>query len=162
MTRFLPAEIARRTGLNKSTVSRQLRQWPHLVDEAGTVDLDAYLAARAGGVDPLLQTRGVASGALAEPSELVRERTRKLAAEAERAELELRARKAELVDRDAAFRAVQDAFIDVRSRILAAAREAAPDLARLSTEEEMRQHLETVLRDAMTAISVEYLQAGNE
>jgi len=164
MPRFLPAEIARRAGLNKSTVSRQLRQWPHLLDEAGTVDLDAYLAARAGGLDPLLQTRG--PGALsvtipeAEPTELIRERTRKMAADAERAEIELRHRKGDLLARDPALRAVQDAFVTLRERILTAARDAAGDLARLSDEREIEQHLLARLTASMTALHVEFLADG--
>lgn len=160
MARLRPAEIARRAGVHKSTVSRQLRQWPSLLDEAGTVDLDEYLAARATNLDPALQTRGPAAPASlpldTEPADLVRERTRKMAADAARAELELARRRGELLDRAAVDRAVADAFAIVRERITTAARDAVPNLARLPDELAMETHLLTALLDAMGAISVEF------
>ena len=143
--------------MHRSTVSRQLRLWPHLLDEAGTVDLDEYLAARASGLDPALQTRGPAAAQGSEPSELVRERTRKMAAEAELAELDLAARRGELINREAAARAVEDAFRRLRNRILAAARDVVPDLARDADERNMARRLVGALGDALAALHVEFL-----
>jgi hypothetical protein len=45
MTRLIPAELARQLGVHKSTVSRKLRAFPHLIDAMGRVDMVAYLAA---------------------------------------------------------------------------------------------------------------------
>lgn len=158
MPRFRPAEIARRAGVNKSTVSRQLREWPHLLDTGGTVDLDEYLAARAGSLDPLLQPSSPSG--TGEPSELTRERTRKLAAEAERAEIELRQRKGELIALADIEAALNDAFQEVRNRLLYIPRDHAAELHRLPDEVALEARLTDLMVQAMGKIAFDFAPAG--
>ena len=156
MSRLRPAEIARRAGVHRSTVSRQLRLWPHLLDEAGTVDLDEYLAARASELDPALQSRGPAAVLGSARPNLIRDRARKMAAEAELAEIEIDVRRGQLIDRQAAARAVEDAFRRLRDRILAAARDVVPHLARITDERDIESRLRVAIGDALAAIHVEF------
>ena len=118
MTKILPAELARRLGVHKSTVSRQLRARPHLLDGTGRVDADEYLAAIAAPPDK--------DAAHAEPFELVRARARVLMAEAE---LAMAAAKLALIE--ARARRFRDALLAVPSRCVSDPAEAAACRAEL-------------------------------
>ena len=78
--RMTVTEIAAHVGVHKSTVSRQARAH-NLVGADGRIDLSAYQALRANGLDPVMQTSGPAVAASADAeSGLAAERLRKMAA----------------------------------------------------------------------------------
>lgn len=85
-----------------------------------------------------------------------RERARREAALAERAEIELRQRKGELLDRAATLRAIENVARAIRDRILAVPHDIAGELARLSDEREIEQHLHARLNAVIHALHVEF------
>ncbi|WP_203074633.1 hypothetical protein [Falsiroseomonas ponticola] len=144
-------EIARRIGVHKSTVSRQARAWG-LVGRDGLVDFDAYQAHRAQGLDPALQTTGAPSvehrvpeaedAAPAAPGRedasptLVAERTLKLAAERQLAEIELKVRRGELVERKAVAAVLVPWVRELRDALMAVPRDHVLDPVQASACED--------------------------
>jgi hypothetical protein len=162
MPRFLPAEIARRAGVHRSTVSRQLRQWPHLIDEAGTVDLDEYLAARATDLSPALQRRATSPAAVlpieqAGPSYAI-ERARREAAQARLAEIELDEREGRIVTRDAVATAASRVFGAAIARLQEMMQESAVDLAGITDPAIIAERLGADLRRAMARLHEELME----
>ena len=127
MPRLTGAEIGKRLGIHKSTVSRQARA-AGLMGADKLIDLDAYQAHRATGLDPLLQTAGRAVPTEeAEPSALAIERQRKMAADASRAELELRIREGEFIARSKVMLTLGPVAKRLRDTLCAVARDAVRD-----------------------------------
>jgi phage terminase Nu1 subunit (DNA packaging protein) len=149
------AAIARDVGVHKSTVSRQARA-AGLVGEDGLVDLDAYIRLRATGLDPALQT----TGRQARPAEdmlddlagpnLAAERARKMAADAQLAELALARQRGEVIEAAAVARETEDLARRLRTRLLLIPREVAHDLALLGEEAAIRGHLTLKIESALT------------
>jgi AcrR family transcriptional regulator len=120
MERLTVSEIARRCGLNKSTVSRQVRARPRLRGPDGLIDLAEYQAARQLDLDPAKRTAGVAAvlPVDADVPGLASARARQMQAMAEMAQLNLARAKRVLVsaaeadaEQEAAFREVVDAML---------------------------------------------------
>lgn len=144
-------EIARRIGVHKSTVSRQARAWK-LVGRDGLVDFDAYQEHRAKGLDPALQTApaplvehrvpeaeeglGAAQGRDEGGPTLHAERVLKMAAERERAQIDLRVRKGELVERAAVAAVLMPWIRELRDAILGVPRDHVLDPVQASACEE--------------------------
>ncbi|MBS7789264.1 hypothetical protein KTR66_04625 [Roseococcus sp. SDR] len=156
MPRLTITEIASRVGVHKSTVSRQARA-RGLVGEDGKVDLEEYQALRQTDLDPALQTTGAAR-----PSEVTKvlsgpqlsvERTRKLAADAERAEIELKARKAELVSAAETAAAEEDVWRTVRDKFMAAPRAWADSLLEVTEPAVMEARLRRLFNTALREIA---------
>ena len=157
MPRLTVTEIAKRVGVNKSTVSRQARQHG-LVGADGRIDLAEYEALRAGGLDPLLQTSGRAAapkGWDGETPDLVAERTRKMKADAETAEINLARLRGELVDIRAVQSAVEDFGRRLRDRVLSVARDKAADCAMAGDEMAIEGILSLALRQAFDTTRME-------
>lgn len=162
MPRLTISEIAREVGVHKSTVSRQVRA-AGLVGDDDKVDLDAYRTHRAQALDPAHQTTGPASqqqaarpaNSDAEPSGLSVQRQRKLAAEAERAELDLAERRGELVLRAQAESTALDLAQRLRERVLSVPREVAQDCARLADETAIEARIASALRSALDGLAAE-------
>jgi hypothetical protein len=154
MPRLTITEIASRVGVHKSTVSRQARA-RGLVGEDGKVDLDQYQALRQTDLDPALQTTGTARprSLVIDPDapQLAVERARKLAAEAERAEIELKARKGKLVSADDVASAEEDVWRTVRDKLMGAPRAWADDLLDVTEpsvmEARLRRRFNAMLRE---------------
>ncbi len=155
MPRMTGAAVAAAVGVHKSTVSRQARAWG-LVGPDGLIDLDAYRAARAGGLDPALQTTGTAAAAALPPLVdpdlpiLAAERARKLAAEAQLAELALARQRGEVLERQAIERATEDLARSLRNRVLMVPRAIAQELAVLPDAAAIAGHLRLALERALT------------
>jgi hypothetical protein len=127
MPRLTGAEIGKRLGIHKSTVSRQARS-AGLMSADKLIDLDAYQDLRATGLDPALQTTGRAGPAdEAEPSALAIERQRKMAADASRAELELKIREGEFIPRAKVMSTLGPVAKRLRDTLCAVARETVRD-----------------------------------
>jgi len=128
MPRLTITEVAAEIGVNKSTVSRQVRRHG-LVGPDGRVDLEEYRRWREGGLDPALQTSGrqvfASSGETA--GELAEARRRKLTAEAEQAELDLAKRRGELVERSVVAEAISPCLRKLRDDLLALPRDHVAD-----------------------------------
>lgn len=154
MPRLTITEIASRVGVHKSTVSRQARA-RGLVGEDGKVDLDEYQALRQTDLDPALQTTGTARpiSLVVDPNapQLAVERARKLAADAERSEIELKARKGELVSAAEVAASEEDVWRTVRDKFMAAPREWADTLLEVTEpavmEARLRRLFNAKLRD---------------
>lgn len=158
MPRMTITAIAATVGVHKSTVSRQCRA-AGLVGADGLVDLDGYRALRAGGLDPALQTSGPDAGGRAprmrgllddDAPVLQAERARKMAADAQLAELALAKQRGELLERDSVERAQEDRARSLRNRILMVPRAIAHELARLPDESAIAAHLALALERALT------------
>jgi phage terminase Nu1 subunit (DNA packaging protein) len=157
MPRLTITDVAKAVGVHKSTVSRQARA-SGLVGSDGLVDLDAYRALRATGLDPALQTSGPEAGGMparratadADAGTLQAERTRKMAADAQLAELTLARQRGELLERDQVERVQEDRARSLRQRILMVPRAVASDLALLSDPKAIAGHLTIVLESALT------------
>jgi DNA-binding MurR/RpiR family transcriptional regulator len=156
MPRLTITEIAGHVGVHKSTVSRQVAAHG-LKGADGKVDLDQYQALRAGGLDPVLQTSGAAAigGGDAEGG-LAAERLRKMAADAQLAELALARQKAELLDAAQVEAAQEDMARQLRDRILQVPREVAGDCARLSDEIAIEASMTMALRRALDGLTKEF------
>lgn len=156
MPRMRPTDIAKTVGVHKSTVSRQCRA-AGLVGADGLVELDEYRALRATGIDPMLQTSGPDAHragprpALIDPDApvLQAERARKMAADAQLAELALAKQRGELLDRDDVLRTQEDLARNLRTRILMVPDQVAHELALLPDEAAIRGHLTLALERAM-------------
>jgi DNA-binding MurR/RpiR family transcriptional regulator len=147
-------EIAAEVGVNKSTVSRQARRH-NLVGPDGKVELDDYRRLREGGLDPALQTTGrqaIGSGNEAN-GELADARRRKLAAEAEQAELDLAKRRGELVERAAVAEALSPLLRKLRDDLLTLPRDHIADPG-------LSAQLEDAIAGLLERTSVEILTNG--
>lgn len=155
MRRLTITEIAGHVGVHKSTVSRQVAAHG-LKGADGRVDLDKYLALRAGGLDPALQTTGTAAigGGDAETG-LAAERLRKMAADAQLAELTLARQKGEVLDAQQVEAQQEDIARRVRDRIQQVPREIAADCARLSDEIAIEATMALALRRALNGLTEE-------
>jgi len=154
MPRLKITAIATACGVHKSTVSRQVRA-AGLVGADGLVELDDYRALR-GGLDPALQTTGKAAPRAApaafdpDAPVLAAERARKLAADAQLAELALAKQRGEVLDREDVQRAQEDLARNLRARILMVPDQVAHELALLPDEAAIRGHLVLALERALT------------
>lgn len=154
MPRLNVTGIASACGVHKSTVSRQVRA-AGLVGADGLVDLDEYRALR-GGLDPALQTTGKAAPRAApaafdpDAPVLAAERARKMAADAQLAELALAKQRGEVLDRDEVTRAQEDLARTLRARLLMIPDQVAHELALLPDESAIRAHLTLALDRALT------------
>lgn len=153
MPRMRMSDIAKVEGVHKSTVSRQCRA-AGLVGADGLVELSDYRTLRAEGLDPALQTTGPASRAPIRSDDdlpiLAAERARKLAAEAQLAELSLARQRGELLDRQATERAVEDRARSLRDRVLMVPRAIAHELALLSDTKAIEGRMRLALELALT------------
>jgi phage terminase Nu1 subunit (DNA packaging protein) len=135
-------------------VSRQVRA-AGLVGADGLVELEDYRALR-GGLDPALQTTGKAAPrpppAAFDPDApvLAAERARKMAADAQLAELALAKQRGEVLDRDDVQRAQEDLARNLRTRLLMIPDQVAHELALLPDEAAIRAHLTLALDRALT------------
>jgi phage terminase Nu1 subunit (DNA packaging protein) len=146
--------IAAACDVHKSTVSRQVRA-AGLVGADGLIDLDEYRALR-GGLDPALQTSGKAAPRDApiafDPNApvLAAERARKMAADAQLAELALAKQRGEVLDREEVARVQEDLARNLRTRLLMIPDQVAHELALLPDEAAIRAHLTLALDRALT------------
>jgi AcrR family transcriptional regulator len=154
MPRLSITDIAARVGVHKSTVSRQARAHG-LVGADGKVDLADYQKLRDTSLDPGLQTSSGASGGLL-PADLdgpvlAAERALKLAADRERAQIELAARKGELVPAADVASAEEDVWRTVRDKLMGAPRAWADQLLDVSEpavmEARLRRSFNALLRE---------------
>lgn len=154
MPRLTITEIAAHVGVHKSTVSRQAKRHG-LVGADGKVDLDQYVALRDTSLDPALQTTGEAQSAAAATgnSAFAEERRRKMAADAELAEIELGKAKGELLDAGMIEAEQEDVARIVRDRILLVPREVAADCAKLGDDVAIEATITMALRRALDEIS---------
>lgn len=154
MPRLTITEVAAHIGVHKSTVSRQAKRHG-LVGADGKVDLDQYTALRETSLDPALQTTGepqtpaaaLGRGVLAD------ERRRKMAADAELAEIELGKAKGELLDAGRIAAEQEDLARIIRDRILLVPREVAADCARLGDDVAIEATITMALRRALDELS---------
>lgn len=155
MPRLTITEVAAHVGVHKSTVSRQVAAHG-LKGADGRVDLEQYLALRAGGLDPALQTTGAAAvgGGDAEGG-LAAERLRKMAADAQLAELALARQKGDVLDAGQVEAEQEHIARLVRDRILQVPREIAADCARLSDEIAIEATITLALRRALDGLTQE-------
>jgi hypothetical protein len=126
MPRLNCTDLAAVAGVHKSTVSRQARA-AGLVGRDGLIDQDAYLALRADGLDPALQTTGRAAPAEDDGGLMARERARKMAADAQLAELTLEQRRGDLIPRARVAAVLGPAARRLRDRLCQVARDAVRD-----------------------------------
>ena len=155
MPRLSVTDIAKHAGVHKSTVSRQVAAHG-LRGADGKVDLDSYLTLRESGLDPLLQTTGRA----AQPSGsgeggLTAQRERKVAADAELAELELGRQKGRLLEADRVEAVQEDLTRKLRDRLLQVPQEVAADCARLGDEIAIQKTLTQAIRRALDGLAEE-------
>lgn len=157
MPRLTITEIAQHCGVHKSTVSRQARAHG-LVGADGKVDLEQYQALRAGGLDPALQTTGPGAAVVASgdpETGLAAERLRKMAADAQLAELELGRQKGRLLDADRVRAEQEDIASRLRERIMQVPREVAADCAKLGDEIGIEATIAQALRRALDGLAKE-------
>lgn len=151
--RMTVTEIASHVGVHKSTVSRQARAH-NLVGADGKIDLAAYQALRANGLDPVMQTSGPAMAAAGDAeSGLAAERLRKMAADAQLAELELGRQQGKLLDAARVEAEQEDIARRLRDRLLQVPREVAADCARLGEETAIEATITQAIRRALDGLS---------
>lgn len=153
MPRLSITDIAARVGVHKSTVSRQARA-NGLVGPDGKVDLAEYQRLRDTSLDPGLQTGATPVGQLPVDLDgpvLAAERALKLAADRERAQIELAARKGELVPAADVASAEEDVWRTVRDKLMGAPRAWADQLLEVTEpavmEARLRRSFNALLRE---------------
>jgi hypothetical protein len=152
------ADYARRRGCSRPLISKKVADGtihgPALTADRRIIPsiADAQLAAARDPSQSALTLPAAGEDAV----NYARERARREAALAERAEIELRQRKGELLDRAATLRAVEDAVRAMRDRILTIPHDIAGELARLSDEREIEQHLRARLNAVLNALHMEF------
>jgi hypothetical protein len=162
MPRMNMAAIAATVGVHKSTVSRQCRA-AGLVGADGLVDLEQYRTLRAGALDPALQTTGTAAArapALIDPDApvLAAERARKMAADAQLAELELQRKRGELLQRDLVASRAQAVFERALARLSEALPACAVPLATMTDQAAIADLLSAELRRALAGVHQEFME----
>jgi hypothetical protein len=153
--RMTVTEIAGHVGVHKSTVSRQARAHG-LVGADGKIDLARYQALRASGLDPAMQTSGPAAMPAGDAeSGLAAQRERKLAADAELAEIELGRQKGKLLEAARVEAEHEDLTRKLRDRLLQIPQEVAADCARLGDEIAIQATITQALRRALDGLANE-------
>lgn len=156
MPRLTITEIASAVGVHKSTVSRQARA-RNLVGEDGKVDLAEYQSLRQTDLDPALQTTGTARprALVIDPDapQITVERARKLAADAERSEIELKARKGELVSAANVASVEEDVWRTVRDKLMGSPRAWADGLLEVTEPAVMEARLRRLFNAALREIA---------
>lgn len=153
--RMTVTEIAAHVGVHKSTVSRQARAHS-LVGADGKIDLAQYQALRASGLDPVMQTSGPAAmPAGGAESGLAAERLRKIAADAQLAELELGRQQKKLLEAARVEAEHEDLTRKLRDRLLQIPQEVAADCARLGDEIAIQATITQALRRALDGLANE-------
>jgi phage terminase Nu1 subunit (DNA packaging protein) len=148
-------EIAAHVGVHKSTVSRQARSHS-LVGADGKIDLAQYQALRASGLDPVMQTSGPAAMPAGDAeSGLAAERLRKMAADAQLAELELGRQQKKLLEAARVEAEHEDLTRKLRDRLLQIPQEVAADCARLGDEIAIQATITQALRRALDGLAGE-------
>jgi predicted transcriptional regulator len=153
--RMTVTEIAAHVGVHKSTVSRQARAH-NLVGADGKIDLAQYQALRASGLDPVMQTSGPAAMPAGDAeSGLAAERLRKMAADAQLAELELGRQQKKLLEAARVEAEHEDLTRKLRDRLLQIPQEVAADCARLGDEIAIQATITQALRRALDGLANE-------
>jgi phage terminase Nu1 subunit (DNA packaging protein) len=153
--RMTVTEIAAHVGVHKSTVSRQARSHS-LVGADGKIDLAQYQALRASGLDPVMQTSGPAAMPAGDAeSGLAAERLRKMAADAQLAELELGRQQKKLLEAARVEAEHEDLTRKLRDRLLQIPQEVAADCARLGDEIAIQATITQALRRALDGLANE-------
>lgn len=175
MERVTRAAAARTLELNKSTVTRWVKDHPALLDDSGLVNVDELRQHRDLTINPKLQTRRADGGARItrtigsapdyDPDRSGRSlndsRGRAETAKAETAELDLAERLSLTLRRDEVEAAVMAAGEILKQTAQRLARERAETFVRINDVRQMQKALEDLLRDlllkgsqAMTLVAV--------
>lgn len=159
MPRMTITAIAAAVGVHKSTVSRQARQGG-LVGADGLVDLDQYRALRAGGLDPALQPAAPRAPVAFDPDApvLAAERARKMAADAQLAELELQRRRGDIFPREIVAGRAQLVFERAIARLAEALPAQSVKLAAMTDQAAIADLLSAELKRAMAGIHQEFME----
>jgi AcrR family transcriptional regulator len=152
MPRLSITDVAARVGVHKSTVSRQARAHG-LVGEDGKVDLAQYQLLRETRLDPALQTTGSAPIPATVEGEIAAERALKLAADRERAQIELATRKGELVSAADVASVEEDTWRTVRDKFMGAPRAWADALLDVSEPAVMEARLRRLFNATLREIA---------
>lgn len=139
--RLTVTQLAERVGVNKSTVSRQVRAWA-MVDADGLIDPEAYIARRAE-LDPALQRRAAPAprAAVYASAKAMRE-----SHQATLAGLEVQRRLGELIERDIVATTLVPHLVRLRDALLAVPRDHVLDIDEAAACEE-------AIRDVLTQFS---------
>lgn len=156
MERVTRAEAARTLGLNKSTVTRWVKEHPALLDDSERVSIDELRVHRDLTVNPKLQTRMSATDGAASQAKgrsglpgLNDVRSRTESAKAESAELDLAERLNLTLRREDVEDAVAAAGQLMKQIAQRMARERAEALARIVDVRQMERALEDLMRDVL-------------
>lgn len=146
------AEAARQIGVDKSTITRLVKDNPALLDDAGQVSVAEIAELRQTTVNPKLQTRTGKRPQTAEdavPTGLNQARGRTETVKAEIAELNLAERLGQTLRRDDVENAIAAAGNLLRQNAFAVARDKAELLARIDDPREMERALEDLMREVL-------------
>ena len=157
MERVTQAEAARQLDVNRSTISRWVKQHPALADAAGRVDLDQVRQHREATIHPGNQTKTKAAPlpskkagrAVVAPPALNDHRARKEQANAAAAELDLADRLKLTLRREDVESAAADAGEAIKQRAFQLVRDKAEVLSRIEDVREMEKALEEMMRDLL-------------
>lgn len=160
MERVTQAEAARQLDVNRSTISRWVKQHPALADESGQVDLDQLRRHRETQIHPGNQTKAKASAsgaakpragrAAVRPAALNDHRARREEANATAAELDLADRLKLTLRREDVESAAADAGEAIKQRAFQLVRDKAEALSRIEDVREMEKALEEMMRDLLS------------
>jgi hypothetical protein len=146
------AEAARQIGVDKSTITRLVKDNPALLDDAGHVSVSEIAQLRHATVNPKLQTRTGKQNPVPDFGEvraLNGARGRAETAKAEMAEMNLAERLGQTLRRDDVEIAVAAAGNLLRQNAFAVARDRAEILARIDDPREMERALEDLMREVL-------------
>ena len=155
MPRMTITEVAAHVGVHKSTVSRQVRR-AGLVGADGKLDLDQYQQLRDTALDPAHQTTGRDAPRLlpvSDESGLAAERLRKMAADAELAEIAVRRQRGELLDRGAVASVLGPLLRRLRDDLVALPRDIILDPVQA-------QECEDAIAAKLEVVSMEIMNHG--
>jgi len=164
MPRMTITATAGEVGVHKSTVSRQCRA-AGLVGADGLVEIEDYRRLRAGGLDPALQTTGrqanrQAPAAAFDPDApvLAAERARKMAADAQLAELELLRKRGESLPRDLVAGRAQAVYERANALLADELAGASVALAQMTDPAAIADLLAATHRRAMARVHTEFME----
>lgn len=169
MSRVNQAEVARRLGVNRSTVKRWLDKHPALMDEDGLVDVDQFRAHRDAVANPGNQTRTKSAKTDPRSSEplsglpsLNDHRARSAAAAAMGAELDLAARLKMTLLREEVEVAAADAGEVLKQTAAQLARDKAEVLALIDDPRAMERAIQDMMDELLSKAARELRSIAQE
>ncbi len=156
--------VSKKTGIPVRTIENWIRGSVVAVNERSQVDLVEVMLRDGERKDKEIErlTNATSEEGGNPQHQLMRAQTRKLLIECDLKQLELDKAKGQVIDFEEALADFQTALLTTRAKFLALPARVSMQLAGMSEPKKINQLLTDVIDECLTALSVEFLGAGDE